>query len=162
MTRFLGIAQTAGVVVRYLAVNAPGPDLHGDTGWRWRPVRPGADRLYFGGLALVIGGLFFIIDDGTSSRSAVQATHKRVFRMAPLHHHFEFKGWKVTIIVRFWIVAILFAVTGFVIFYAEWVSHLLPVGGIEPWASCCRRHRMRRRIPGRAAMEALVSRGATP
>ena len=75
-------------------------------------------------LALVIGGLFFIITMSDVIQIGVfKATGKRVFRMAPLHHHFELKGWKeVTIVVRFWIVAILFAVTGFVLFYAEWVS----------------------------------------
>ena len=37
--------------------------------------------------------------------------HKRVFRMAPLHHHFELIGWpETTVIIRFWILAILFAV----------------------------------------------------
>jgi phospho-N-acetylmuramoyl-pentapeptide-transferase len=48
---------------------------------------------------------------------------KRMFRMAPLHHHFELKGWdEITIVIRFWII------TGHVrgrrlgIFYAEWVA----------------------------------------
>ena len=51
------------------------------------------------------------------------ATGKRVFRMAPLHHHFELKGWKeVTIVIRFWLIAALFAVAGAGAFYAEWVS----------------------------------------
>jgi phospho-N-acetylmuramoyl-pentapeptide-transferase len=37
-------------------------------------------------------------------------TGKRVFRMAPLHHHFELMGWGETkIIVRFWIIALVFA-----------------------------------------------------
>jgi phospho-N-acetylmuramoyl-pentapeptide-transferase len=37
-------------------------------------------------------------------------TKKRVFRMAPLHHHFELKGWaEPKIIVRFWIMSIVFA-----------------------------------------------------
>lgn len=76
-------------------------------------------------LALIIGGLFFVIMMSDVIQIGVfKATHKRVFRMAPLHHHFELKGWKeVTIVVRFWIIAILFAVVGFVLFYAEWVSH---------------------------------------
>jgi phospho-N-acetylmuramoyl-pentapeptide-transferase len=35
---------------------------------------------------------------------------KRVFRMSPLHHHFELTGWKETqVVVRFWIVAFIFA-----------------------------------------------------
>jgi phospho-N-acetylmuramoyl-pentapeptide-transferase len=42
--------------------------------------------------------------------------------MAPLHHHFEMKGWgEVTIVVRFWIVQALFIATALSLFYAEWV-----------------------------------------
>ena len=45
--------------------------------------------------------------------------------MAPLHHHFELKGWQeVTIVIRFWLIAALFAITGAGVFYAEWVSKL--------------------------------------
>jgi phospho-N-acetylmuramoyl-pentapeptide-transferase len=48
---------------------------------------------------------------------------KRVFRMAPLQHHFELVGWaEVTIVVRFWIVAGMFAGAGLALFYAEWVQ----------------------------------------
>jgi len=37
-------------------------------------------------------------------------THKRIFLMAPLHHHFELKGWPETIVViRFWIISIICA-----------------------------------------------------
>jgi phospho-N-acetylmuramoyl-pentapeptide-transferase len=47
---------------------------------------------------------------------------KRVFKMAPLQHHFELKGWQeVTVVVRFWILAGLFVAVGLGIFYAEWV-----------------------------------------
>jgi phospho-N-acetylmuramoyl-pentapeptide-transferase len=47
----------------------------------------------------------------------------RVFLMAPLHHHFELKGWaQVTVVVRFWILAGLCAVSGLAIFYMQWVS----------------------------------------
>jgi len=39
---------------------------------------------------------------------------RRVFRMAPIHHHFEKLGWKETqVVVRFWILGILFAMIGF-------------------------------------------------
>jgi phospho-N-acetylmuramoyl-pentapeptide-transferase len=42
--------------------------------------------------------------------SFFKMTGKRVFRMAPLHHHFELMGWKEPkIIIRFWIVALIFA-----------------------------------------------------
>jgi len=40
-------------------------------------------------------------------------TGKRVFRMAPLHHHYELKGWaEPKIIVRFWVVSIMLAMLG--------------------------------------------------
>ena len=77
-------------------------------------------------LAVVIGGLFVVITMSDVIQIGVfKATHKRVFRMAPLHHHFELKGWKeITIVVRFWIVAALFAAVGVGIFYAEWAAQL--------------------------------------
>lgn len=75
-------------------------------------------------LAVIIGGLFVVITMSDVIQIAVfKKTGKRVFRMAPLHHHFELKGWKeVTIVIRFWIVAGLFSVVGIGIFYAEWVA----------------------------------------
>ena len=40
-------------------------------------------------------------------------TGKRIFRMAPIHHHFEQKGWaEATVVIRFWIIAIVLAVVG--------------------------------------------------
>jgi phospho-N-acetylmuramoyl-pentapeptide-transferase len=48
---------------------------------------------------------------------------KRMFRMAPLHHHFELKGWdEITVVIRFWIIAGLCVAGGMGIFYAEWVA----------------------------------------
>ena len=50
-------------------------------------------------------------------------TGKRVFRMAPLHHHFEMLGWEqVTVVIRFWIITGLCVAAGLGIFYAEWVA----------------------------------------
>ena len=40
-------------------------------------------------------------------------TGKRIFKMAPIHHHFEKKGWaEPTIVIRFWIIAIILALIG--------------------------------------------------
>ena len=40
-------------------------------------------------------------------------TGKRIFKMAPLHHHFEQKGWsEPTIVIRFWIISIILALIG--------------------------------------------------
>jgi phospho-N-acetylmuramoyl-pentapeptide-transferase len=75
-------------------------------------------------LLLFLGGLFVII----TMSSILQVGYfkatggRRIFRMAPLQHHFELKGWaEVTIVVRFWIVGGLSAALGLGIFYAEWV-----------------------------------------
>ena len=75
-------------------------------------------------LAVFIGGLFVIIVmSDVIQIGAFKATGKRVFRMAPLHHHFELKGWKeVTIVVRFWLIQALLAASGIGLFYAEWLS----------------------------------------
>lgn len=74
-------------------------------------------------LAVIIGGLFVVIVfSDVIQVSVFKMTHKRVFKMAPLHHHFELLGWpEVTIVVRFWIIAGLFAILGVALFYAEWV-----------------------------------------
>ena len=48
---------------------------------------------------------------------------KRLFKMSPIHHHFELLNWaQVTIVMRFWIIAGLFVAGGLGIFYAEWVA----------------------------------------
>ena len=45
--------------------------------------------------------------------ASFRLTGKRVFRMAPLHHHFEQKGWaESTIVIRFWIIATILALVG--------------------------------------------------
>lgn len=75
-------------------------------------------------LAIVIGGLFVaVVVSDVIQIGVFKATGKRVFRMAPLHHHFELLGWKeVTIVIRFWLIAAIAAVAGAGMFYAEWVS----------------------------------------
>jgi len=45
--------------------------------------------------------------------ASFKLTGKRVFAMAPLHHHFEQKGWKEpTIVIRFWIISVVLALIG--------------------------------------------------
>lgn len=74
-------------------------------------------------LLAILGGLFVIITLSVIIQvGSFKMTGKRVFRMAPLQHHFELLGWQeVTIVIRFWIVAGLCAALGLGIFYAEWV-----------------------------------------
>jgi phospho-N-acetylmuramoyl-pentapeptide-transferase len=74
-------------------------------------------------LLLVVGGLFVLITLSVIIQvGSFKLTGKRVFRMAPLQHHFELLGWQeVTIVIRFWIIAGLFVALALGIFYAEWV-----------------------------------------
>ncbi len=75
-------------------------------------------------LLLVIGGLFVIVTLSVVVQVvAYRVFGRRVLRMAPLHHHFELLGWpETTVIVRFWILAGLFAALGLGIFYADFLS----------------------------------------
>ncbi|MCR6031127.1 phospho-N-acetylmuramoyl-pentapeptide-transferase [Nocardioides sp. zg-579] len=53
----------------------------------------------------------------------VTGTGRRIFRIAPIHHHFEHLGWdEVTVVIRFWIIAGLCVVAGLGIFYADWLG----------------------------------------
>jgi phospho-N-acetylmuramoyl-pentapeptide-transferase len=74
-------------------------------------------------LLVILGGLFVLILLSVVIQVGYfKLTHKRVFRMAPLQHHFELAGWnEVTIVIRFWIIAGLFCGLGLGVFYAEWV-----------------------------------------
>ena len=62
----------------------------------------------------VIGGVFVLETVSVIVQVAsFKLTGKRVFRMAPLHHHFEKKGWhEPTIVIRFWIIASILALAG--------------------------------------------------
>ncbi|PJJ56027.1 phospho-N-acetylmuramoyl-pentapeptide-transferase [Mumia flava] len=76
-------------------------------------------------LLLAIGGLFVLITLSVILQVGwfKLSGGKRLFRMAPLQHHFELLGWaEITIVVRFWIISGLCVALGLGIFYAEWVS----------------------------------------
>lgn len=62
----------------------------------------------------IIGGLFVLEAVSVIVQVAsFKLTGKRVFRMAPIHHHFEKKGWaEPTIVIRFWIIAVILAMIG--------------------------------------------------
>jgi phospho-N-acetylmuramoyl-pentapeptide-transferase len=74
-------------------------------------------------LIILLGGLFVLITLSVVIQvGSFKLTGKRVFKMAPLQHHFELVGWgEVTIVIRFWIIAGLFVGLGLGVFYAEWV-----------------------------------------
>ncbi|RRD60212.1 phospho-N-acetylmuramoyl-pentapeptide-transferase [Leucobacter sp. OH1287] len=62
-------------------------------------------------LSVILQRLFFKVTGG-----------KRIFRMSPIHHHFELGGWpEVTVVVRFWIMAGILALSGVGMFYGEWL-----------------------------------------
>jgi phospho-N-acetylmuramoyl-pentapeptide-transferase len=78
-------------------------------------------------LLVMLGGLFVIITMSVILQVGYfkLTKGKRIFRMAPLQHHFELKGWaEVTIVVRFWIISGLCVAAGLGIFYSEWVAGL--------------------------------------
>lgn len=120
-------AALAGACVGFLWFNSYPADIFmGDTGSL-------ALGMAFGGLAvltktevlsLIIGGLF--VAEALSVMIQVfyfKKTHKRIFLMAPLHHHFEKKGWSETkVVVRFWIVSGMLAAVGFALYFATTVA----------------------------------------
>ncbi|GAB3940584.1 phospho-N-acetylmuramoyl-pentapeptide-transferase [Corynebacterium tapiri] len=75
-------------------------------------------------LMVIVGGLFVIEAASVVIQVAsFKTTGKRVFRMAPFHHHFENGGWpETTVVIRFWLIALMGAIVGVSVFYAEWLS----------------------------------------
>jgi phospho-N-acetylmuramoyl-pentapeptide-transferase len=75
-------------------------------------------------LLIVIGGLFVIETLSVIIQVlCFKMFKRRVFKMAPIHHHFELLGWpEIKIIIRFWIVCILFAGVGFFIYYLRFID----------------------------------------
>ncbi|MGI8686521.1 MAG: phospho-N-acetylmuramoyl-pentapeptide-transferase [Acidimicrobiales bacterium] len=72
----------------------------------------------------VVGGLYVLETLSVIIQVAsFQIFHRRVFRMAPIHHHFEMAGWpEFTVIVRFWILAGLCTALAIGLFYADFIS----------------------------------------
>jgi phospho-N-acetylmuramoyl-pentapeptide-transferase len=81
-------------------------------------------------LVLLLGGLFVIITASVILQvgwfkvtKRTSGVGKRIFRMAPIQHHFEMLGWEqVNVVIRFWIISGLCVATGLGLFYAEWVA----------------------------------------
>lgn len=75
-------------------------------------------------LLIVLGGLFVIETTSVIAQViAFRGFGRRVFRMSPIHHHFELAGWpEFTVIVRFWIVAGLAVAVGLGLFYTDFVA----------------------------------------
>jgi phospho-N-acetylmuramoyl-pentapeptide-transferase len=75
-------------------------------------------------LLLILGGLFVIITTSVIIQVAsFKTTGRRVFKMTPLHHHFELLGWSdTTIVIRFWLICGLCIALGLGLFYAQWLQ----------------------------------------
>jgi len=81
-------------------------------------------------LLIILGGLLVIEVMSVILQTSyfkltrrMTGTPRRLFKMTPIHHHFELLGWaQVTIVMRFWIICGLFVSAALGIFYAEWVA----------------------------------------
>ena len=120
-------ASTAGACIGFLWWNAaPAKIFMGDTG-----------SLALGGViaglsmtsrteivAVVLGALFVAeITSVVVQILAFRTTGRRVFRMAPFHHHFELVGWaETTVIIRFWLLTAIACGLGVALFYGEWLA----------------------------------------
>ena len=120
-------AATAGACIGFLWWNAaPAKIFMGDTG-----------SLALGGiiaglsitsrtevLAVVLGALFVAeVTSVVVQILAFRTTGRRVFRMAPFHHHFELVGWaETTVIIRFWLLTAIACGLGAALFYSEWLT----------------------------------------
>jgi phospho-N-acetylmuramoyl-pentapeptide-transferase len=80
-------------------------------------------------LLVILGGLF-VIETASVIIQVIsfRGFHRRVFRMSPIHHHFELAGWpEFTVIVRFWIIAGLCVAVGLGLYYADFIAR----GGLD-------------------------------
>ncbi len=75
-------------------------------------------------LLMLLSGMFLVITISVILQvGSFKLTGRRVFRMAPLHHHFELLGWpEVLIVVRFWMAHAMLVALGLAFFYAEWLT----------------------------------------
>ena len=116
-------AALAGACIGFLWFNSHPADIFmGDTGSLALGMGLGClavlTKTEF--VVIIIGGLF--VAEALSVMIQVahyKRTHERIFLMAPLHHHFEKKGWSETkVVIRFWIISGVFAAIGFSIYFA--------------------------------------------
>ncbi len=123
----IAAAAAMGAVLGFLWWNAPPAKVFmGDTG-----------SLAIGGmlaalavltetemLLVILGGLYVIETTSVILQvGSFRLTGRRLFKMAPLHHHFELGGWQeITVLIRFWIVGGLAVAFGLGLFYAEAIA----------------------------------------
>lgn len=118
-------AVMAGICLSFLFFNHyPAKVFMGDTG-----------SLFLGGgiavlsiltgtelLLIIMGGVYVIEALSVMIQvTSFKLTGKRVFRMTPIHHHFEQLGWKETkVVLMFWVVAVIFVACGLLIYFKVW------------------------------------------
>lgn len=76
-------------------------------------------------LLMVVVGAIFVAEAASVviQVAAFRTTGRRVFRMAPFHHHFELIGWKETaVVIRFWLLTAIACALGVGLFYSEWLA----------------------------------------
>ena len=117
-------AALAGTCIGFLWFNAYPADIFmGDTGSLALGMGLGCLAVVTKSefIVIIVGGLF--VAEALSVMIQVahyKRTKKRIFLMAPLHHHFEKKGWSETkVVIRFWIISGVFAAVGFSLYFAN-------------------------------------------
>jgi phospho-N-acetylmuramoyl-pentapeptide-transferase len=119
-------AAAAGALFGFLWWNAsPARIFMGDTGaLALGSLLAGLAAVTKTVLLLPVLGLLFVIITVTwiMQIGSYRLTGKRIFRMVPLHHHFELAGWsEVNIVIRFWIITGLGVAIGLGLFYADFL-----------------------------------------
>jgi phospho-N-acetylmuramoyl-pentapeptide-transferase len=73
----------------------------------------------------ILGGLFVVeVLADIAQIASFRLFHRRIFKMAPIHHHFELLGWpETTVTIRFWIIAATFSGLALGLFYADFLAH---------------------------------------
>jgi phospho-N-acetylmuramoyl-pentapeptide-transferase len=125
----LGIfaASLLGATLAFLWWNAPPAQIFmGDTGSQALGGAMAALALLTNThlLLVILGGLYVMTTLSVILQViAFRGFGRRLFRMAPIHHHFELKGWpETTVIIRFWILAAIGVALGLGIFYGDFVT----------------------------------------
>lgn len=125
-------AAMAGGCIGFLWWNAPPAQIFmGDTGsLAIGTALAGLGLLLETHLLLVIIGGLYVMETLSVilQVASFKSTGKRIFRIAPIHHHFEQAGWpETTVLIRFWIINGLLVMLALGIFYADFIN----VGGLE-------------------------------
>ncbi len=120
-------AAALGAVLAFLWWNAaPAQIIMGDTGSHAIGGAIAAFALLTNTqlLLIILGGLYVMETVSVIMQViSFRGFGRRIFRMTPIHHHFELKGWpETTVIIRFWILAGIMVAIGVGIFYADWVA----------------------------------------